>query len=56
MNFLSSGALYRYCALKILENKNSYNVKFINKIAKSITIKLNNKKLYSPEVAKISSK
>ena len=43
--------------VKILENKNSYNVKFINKIAKSITIKkLNNKKLYSPEVAKISSK
>jgi cytidylate kinase len=56
MNFLSSGTLYRYCALKTLENKNNYNVKFINKIAKSITInKLNNKKLYIPEVAKLSS-
>ena len=56
MNFLSSGTLYRYCALKTLENKNNYNVQFINKIAKSITLKkLNNKKLYSPEVAKLSS-
>ena len=56
MKFLSSGTLYRYCALKTLENKNNYNVKFINKIAKSITInKLNNKKLYIPEVAKLSS-
>ena len=25
MNFLSSGTLYRYCALKILKNKNKYN-------------------------------
>ena len=56
MNFLSSGTLYRYCALKTLENKNNYNVQFINKIAKSITLKkLNSKKLYSPEVAKLSS-
>jgi len=56
MNFLSSGTLYRFCALKTLENKNKYNVKFINKVAKSITSKnLNNKKLYTPEVAKVSS-
>ena len=56
MNFLSSGSLYRYCALKILENKNSYNLKFINSIAKSITYKkLNNKKLYNPEIALLSS-
>ena len=56
MNFLSSGTLYRYCALKILENKNSYNLKFINSIAKSITYKkLNNKKLYNPEIALLSS-
>jgi len=56
MNFLSSGTLYRYCALKTLENKNICNVIFINKIAKSITLKkLNNKKLYSLEVAKLSS-
>ena len=56
MKFLSSGALYRFCALKTLENKNKYNVKFINKIANSITLKkLQNKKLYSPEVARLSS-
>ena len=56
MNFLSSGTLYRFCALKILENENNYNIKFINKVAKSITLnKLNNKKLYSPEVTKLSS-
>ena len=56
MKFLSSGALYRFCALKILKNKNPYNVKFINKVANSITLKkLQNKKLYSPEVAKLSS-
>ncbi len=56
MRFLSSGKLYRYCALKTLENKNLYNINFINKIAKSITLnKLNNTKLYSPEVAVLSS-
>tara|TARA_B100000029_G_scaffold67225_1_gene59969 strand:- start:25 stop:690 length:666 start_codon:yes stop_codon:yes gene_type:complete len=56
MNFLSSGKLYRYCALRTLQNKNIYNVTFINKIAKSITLKkLNNKKIYSPEVARLSS-
>ena len=56
MDFLSSGALYRFCALKTLENKKKYNLKFINKVAKSITLKkLNNKKLYNPEVAKLSS-
>ena len=27
MKFLSSGTLYRFCALKTLENKNSYNEK-----------------------------
>ena len=56
MNFLSSGTLYRYCALKILNNKNIYNQKFINEISKKITLKkLKNQKLYSPEVAKLSS-
>ena len=56
MNFLSSGTLYRYCALKTIENKNIYNTMFINKIAKSITLKkLKNKKIYSQEVAKLSS-
>ena len=56
MKFLSSGTLYRFCALKVLENKNKYNLKFINKIANSITLKkLDNKELYSPEVARLSS-
>ena len=56
MKFLSSGSLYRFCALKILENNNTYNIKFVNKVVKSITLqKLQNKKLYSPEVAKLSS-
>ena len=56
MRFLSSGMLYRFCALKTLQNKKIYDVKFINKVAKSITLKkLNSKKLYSPEVAKLSS-
>ena len=56
MRFLSSGMLYRFCALKILQNKKIYNVKFINKVAKSITLKkLNNKQLFNPEVARLSS-
>ena len=56
MRFLSSGTLYRFCALKTLQNKKIYNVKFINKVAKSITLKkLNNKQLYNPEVARFSS-
>ena len=56
MKFLSSGSLYRFCALKILENNNIYNIKFVNKVVKSITLqKLQNKKLFSPEVAKLSS-
>ena len=56
MKFLSSGSLYRFCALKIIENNNDYNTKFINKIVKSITLKkLQSKKLYTPEVAEFSS-
>ena len=56
MKFLSSGSLYRYCALKIIENNNDYTTKFISKIVKSINLKkLQSKKLYSPEVAKLSS-
>ncbi len=56
MKFLSSGNLYRFCALKILDNKNKYDVRYINKIANSITLKkLRNKKLYNPEVTRLSS-
>ena len=36
MKFLSSGSLYRFCAFKIIENRNDYNIKFINSIVKSI--------------------
>ncbi len=56
MDFLSSGTLYRYCALKILDNGGSYDSNFIDKIAKSITYKkLKNKNLYNPDVALLSS-
>jgi len=56
MKFLSSGTLYRFCAFKILNNKNKYDVRFINKIANSITLKkLQNKELYNPEVTRLSS-
>ena len=56
MSFLSSGALYRFCAFKILNNKSNYDAKFVNKIAKTIKLnKLNDKRLYSPEVTKFSS-
>ena len=56
MKFLSSGALYRFCALKILKNKNVYNIKFINKISQTINFKkLSDKRLYSPEVTRLSS-
>ncbi len=53
---LSSGKLYRHLAYKIIKNKNKYNQNFIKNISKKITLKkLNNKKLYSPEVTKLSS-
>ena len=56
MKFLSSGALYRFCAYEILNNKSKYDIKFVNKIAKTIKLnKLNDKRLYSPEVTKFSS-
>ena len=57
MKFLSSGKLYRYCALEVMKNKNLYNARFINSVAKTITLKkLKNKKLYDHEVTKLSSK
>ncbi len=56
LKFLSSGTLYRYCALRILKNKKKYNSKFINKVASSITMnKLNQKQLYNPKVTQLSS-
>ena len=56
MSFLSSGTLYRFCALKTLENSNKCNIQFIKKIVRSITLKkLEDKKLYKPEVARLVS-
>ena len=53
---LSSGKLYRYLAYKIIRNKNKHDKNFIKNISKKITLKkLNNKKLYSPEVTKLAS-
>jgi len=57
MKFLSSGKLYRYCALKIMKYNKSCNLKLINDIAKTITLKkLDNKKLYDHDVTLLSSK
>lgn len=56
MKFLSSGALYRYCALKIINSKKNCNKGLIEKIATSISLKkLNDKKLFNPDVTKLSS-
>ena len=58
MSFLSSGTLYRFCAYKLLESKSrsNCNIKFISKTVKSLNLKkLKSKKLYSPEVARLSS-
>jgi len=56
LKHLSSGKLYRYVALKIIENNYKYNKKFISNQSKKITLnKLNNKRLYSPQVTKLSS-
>ena len=54
--FLSSGKLYRYLSYKIIKNNYIYNQSFIRKQSKKITLKkLNNKKLYSPEVTSLAS-
>ena len=54
--YLSSGKLYRYIALKIIKNNYKYNKKFISNQSKKITLdKLNNKRLYNPQVTKLSS-
>ena len=54
--FLSSGALYRYCALKILKNNKKYNAELVKKIADSITMNdLNHNQLYDPKVTRLSS-
>ena len=55
-NLLSSGMLYRYLSYKIIKNGNKYTKKFIVNQSQKITLKkLDNKKLYNPEVTKYSS-
>ena len=56
LKLLSSGKLYRYLALKIINNKNKYNRDFVEKISKNISLKkLNNAQLYNSNVTKLSS-
>ena len=53
---LSSGKLYRYLAYKIIKNNKKYDQKYIRNQSKKITLnKLNDKKLYSLEVTRLSS-
>ncbi len=53
---LTSGKLYRLIALKILNNNNKYNPKFIKKISKKITLKdLDSKKIFSQKVTELAS-
>ena len=56
LKLLTSGKLYRYLALKILNNNNKYNPKFINKVTKKITLNnLNSKKIFIQKVTKLAS-
>ena len=56
LKLLSSGKLYRYLALKIINNNNKYNREFVKKISKDISLKkLNNAQLYNSNVTKLSS-
>ena len=51
LKLLTSGKLYRFLALKILDNRKKYNPKYVNKIANKITLKdLNSKKIFSQKV------
>ena len=53
---LSSGKLYRYLSYKVIKNNYIYSQSFIRDQSKKITLKkLNNKKLYSPEVTNLAS-
>ena len=53
---LSSGKLYRYLSYKIIKNNYIYSQSFIKNQSRKITLKkLNDKKLYSPEVTGLAS-
>ena len=56
LKLLTSGKLYRYLALKILDNKGNYNPKFISKTSKRITLsKLKSKKIFDQDVTRLAS-
>ena len=53
---LSSGKLYRYLSYKVIKNNYIYSQSFIKNQSKKISLKkLNDKKLYSPEVTGLAS-
>ena len=58
LNYLTSGLLYRYVAMKILvSKKRAFNISFLKKITRNISSRhLKNHKLYSPEVTEFTSK
>ena len=58
LHLLTSGLLYRYVSLKLLESKKTAaDISFLKKITKNINPKhLKNHKLYSPEVTEFTAK
>ena len=58
LNYLTSGLLYRYLAMKLLfSKKTTGNIPFLKKITKNINSKLlKNPKLYSPKITEYTSK
>ena len=58
LNYLTSGLLYRYVAMKILvSKKRTVDISFLKKITRNISTKhLKNHKLYSPEITEFTSK
>ena len=58
LHLLTSGLLYRFVSLKLLESKKTTNdIIFLKKITKNISSKwLRNKKLYTPKVTEYTSK
>ena len=58
LHLLTSGLLYRYVALKLLESKKTTtDISFLKEITKNINSRLlNNKKLFTPKVTEYTSK
>jgi len=56
LKLLTSGKLYRFLALKILNNNNKYNPQFINKVSKKITLNnLNSKIIFAQKITELAS-